>query len=284
MTPGAANKSDIRTRQKEREETLVLQNAQDFLQLEERQNQYESERSILRWGGLGGMMDGVVFIFVPVILFGFAPQVPSGSFMTEGGGRVDPTALVMTFPDSRMPIIVGNFLNFLSVVLSLALILALYRALRGTSPAPALWGSALYIIGLGVIFTETVTQVAFDPISSLYHAPGVTPAEQTTLVIMWQAIQSVFFELDAAAILVLSMGLVVLGVAMIGAPRFGKTIGSPIIVLGGVGLLVTSVFGITSFLVAIILVPAFIIVPILLGWKVHGMSRSHSSSVATRGN
>jgi hypothetical protein len=232
-----------------------------------------AESSVLRWGGLAGILGGVVFIFVPVILFGFVPQAPAGTFKTEGGGQVDPAALVTIFPDARGPVVVGNFLNFVSAVLTLALVLALYRALRTTSPAPALLGSALYVLGLGVLFTETVTQVAFDPISSLYHTPGVTPAEQATLTLLWQAVQGIFFELDAAATLLLSVAMVVLGVAMIGAPNFGKRIGALVSGLGGAALFVTAVFGITSFLVAFLLIPIFVVIPIVLGWKVYGLSR-----------
>lgn len=232
-----------------------------------------AERSVLRWGGLAGILASVVFIFVPVVLFGFAPHVPAGAFRTEGGGLVAPAALVMTFPDARTPMAVGNFLYFVSAVLTLALVLALYRALRRTSLAPALLGSVLYVLGLGVLFTETVTQVAFDPISNLYHAPGVTPAEQATLALLWQATQGVFNELDAAAILLLSVAMVVLGVAMLRAPSFGNRVGTLVSALGGAALFVTAVFGITSFLVAIVLIPIFVVIPISLGWKVYGLSR-----------
>ena len=232
-----------------------------------------AERSVLRWGGLAGILGSVVFIFVPIVLFGFVPQAPTGLFHTEGGGQVDPAALVMMFPDARAPIAVGNFLNFVSAVLTLALVLALYRALRETSPAPAILGSVLYVLGLGVLFTETVTQAAFDPISSLYHATGVTPAEQTTLTLLWQATQGIFFELDAAAALLLSVAMVVLGVAMIRAPDFGKRVGVMVSGLGGASLVVNSVFGITSFLMAILLIPIFVVIPIVLGLKVYRMSR-----------
>jgi hypothetical protein len=232
-----------------------------------------AERSVLRWGGLAGIIGSLVFIFVPVILFGFVPQAPAGTFRTEGGGLVDPAALVMMFPDARAPIALANFLNFVSAVLTLALVLALHRALRRTSLAPALLGSVLYVLGLGVLFTETVTQVAFDPISSLYHTPGVTPAEQATLALLWQATQGIFFELDAAAILLLSVAMVVLGVAMLKAPNFGKRVGTLVSVLGGAALFVTAVFGVTSFLVALLLIPVFVVIPIALGWKVYSLSK-----------
>ena len=41
-------------------------------------------------------------------------------------------------------------------------------------------------------FVEDTTQVAFDPISNLYHAPGATAADQHTLTLLWQATQGMF--------------------------------------------------------------------------------------------
>jgi hypothetical protein len=231
------------------------------------------ERSVLRCGGLAGIAAGLVFILVPVILFGLVPQAPAGSFKVEGGGQVDPVALVAMFPASRAAISAGNFVNFVSGILTLALVISLFITLRKTKLAPALFGSALYVLGLAVIFTETVTQVVFDPLSSLYQAPWTTPAEQTTLVMLWQATQGIFFELDAAAILLLSTGILILGVAMYRAPSFGRAVGGLSIVFGMAGLVVTTIFGITSFLAAFLLIPVFIALPIILGWKVYMASK-----------
>src|SRR5436309_2386141 len=131
--------------------------------------QSSDERSVLRWGGIAGILSGIVFLLVPVVLFGFVPAAPA-----------DPAGLVARFPQVRTAIAVGNFLNFVSDAFLVALLLGLYRALRATSPAPAFFGTVLGVLGLGVLFIETATQIAFDPISDLYHAPGATPAEQAT--------------------------------------------------------------------------------------------------------
>jgi Domain of unknown function (DUF4386) len=221
------------------------------------------EKSVLRWGGLAGMLGGIVFIFVPVILFGFVPPAPA-----------DPSQLVARFPAVRMAIAAGNFVDFVSDVLVLALFLALYRALRKTSPAAALFGSVISILGLAVIFTETATQVAFDPISNLYHAPAATPADQATLALIWQATQGMFNQFDTAAVLLLSTGFIVLGVAMIRAPAFGKGVGGLSVAFGAVAFVGGFIFGVTSVLAALLVVPVFIILPILLGWKVYNLSRS----------
>lgn len=145
------------------------------------------EKSILRWGGLAGMMAGILFILVPVTLFGFVPPAPA-----------DPAGLVARFPDVRAAITVGNGIDFVVNILWVALFLGLYQALRGSSPAAALWGSVLSFLSLGVLFAESTTQVAFDPISRLYHAPGTTLAQQATLALIWQATQGMFNQLDTS--------------------------------------------------------------------------------------
>ena len=221
------------------------------------------EKSILRWGGLAGMLAGILFILVPVILFGFAPSAPG-----------DPVGLVMRFPDVRTAIALGNFVDFVVNILWVALIIALYRALRGTSPGLALFGSVLCILGLAVLFIESSTQVAFDPISNLYHAPGTTPAEQATLALVWQATQGMFNQFDTAAILLLPTGIMVLGVAMLRAPAFSKVYGWLSVVLGAAAVVVGFFFGTTSNVAAVVDVPIFIILPILLGWKVYSLSRT----------
>src|SRR4029077_11896485 len=114
------------------------------------------EKTVLRWGGLAGMLGGMIFILVPVILFGFVPPAPT-----------DPAAVVMRFPEIRTALAVGNAVDFVVNVLWVALFVALYRALRGPSLAPALFGSVLSLLGVAVLFVESATQVAFDPISNL---------------------------------------------------------------------------------------------------------------------
>ena len=67
------------------------------------------DKSVLRWGGLAGMLGGIVFIFVPVILFGFVPPAPAS-----------PAELVARFPTVRAAIAAGNFVDFVSDALVLA--------------------------------------------------------------------------------------------------------------------------------------------------------------------
>ena len=135
-----------------------------------------------------------------------------------------------------------------------------------------------------MLFVESSTQVAFDPISNLYHAPGATPAQQATLSLMWQATQGLFNQFDTAATLLLSAGVIVLGVAMFRAPAFGKGFGGLSVVLGAATVVAISFFGVTSILSALLVLPIFVILPILLGWKVYSLSRPPRSLAATHEN
>src|SRR5918997_3275935 len=167
----------------------------------------EEEKSVLRWGGLAGILGGIIFILVFVIVIVFVGLDPA-----------EPEGEVMRFPDIRASRTVEDSLYLLVLILWVAHFLALYRALRGTSLAPALFGSVLGIVGLGVLAAGALPHVATAPISDLYHAPGATPEDRATLVLLWQATEGIFDALFGAGLLLVPAGFVSLGVAMLKAP------------------------------------------------------------------
>lgn len=221
------------------------------------------ENRVLRWGGLAGMLGGIIFILVPVILLALVPPEPA-----------DPEGLVMRFPDVRAATAVGEGLYLVALILWVPLFLALYRALRGTSLAPALFGSVLALLGLAVLVTSALPNVGFATISDLYHAPGATPEEQATLVLLWQATQGIFNELDTAGFLLWTTGFIALGAAMLETPTFGKGFGWVSVVIGAVGVAGISVFGVDSLSFIPFGFPAYIIFPLLFGWKVYRLPRA----------
>jgi len=220
------------------------------------------EKSFLQLGGLAGILAGVIFLCTIVTLIEFGPSTTA-----------TPDALVNNFPNVRTGLAAGNTLYFLVSVGFVGLALGLYYALRRKSPALALFGTVLYVLGVGVTFVETTTQVAFDPISSLYHAPGATAADQHTLTLMWQATQGIFNQLDVSATLLLSTGLVVLGVTMIRSPAFGKVFGGLSVLAGAAQLLGISLFSTNSVSYAPFALLAFLVFPLLFGWKLYSLSK-----------
>lgn len=223
----------------------------------------EQERSVLRWGGLAGMLGSVLFIVTFVFV---------GVFVGDESSAAD---WVERFPEIRAARIVENSLFLAVLILWVPHFLALYRALRRTSLAPALFGSVLGILGLVVLAAEALPHVAQAPISDLYHAPGATPEEQATLVFLWQATQGILDAMFIAGLVFLPIGLVCLGVAMFRAPAFGKGFGGASVVLGTLGVGGASLLLVNpdSMPGALAGVFTLIIFHFVLGWKVYRLSR-----------
>jgi hypothetical protein len=222
--------------------------------------QMMQEKSVLRWGGLAGILGGLLFIVVFAVVIAFV-----------GANPAEPEG----FPDIRAARTIENSLYLAALVLWVIHFLALYRALRGTSLAPALFGSVLAILGLGVLAAGALPHVATAPISDLYHAPGATPEDQATLVLLWQATQGIFDALLVVGLVLLPIGLIALGVAMLGAPAFGKGFGGVSVVLGVVGVVAASALLVDPLSpMAFVGVLALIVFHLVLGWKVYSLSRA----------
>src|SRR5215208_3153277 len=130
----------------------------------------DEEISVLRWGGLAGILGGIVFIVVFVAVIAFVGPEPA-----------EPEGEVMRFPDIRAARTVEDSLYLVVLILWVAHFLALYRALRETSLAPALFGSVLGIMGLGVLAAGALPHVATAPyLQPLSCSRGDTPGSGDT--------------------------------------------------------------------------------------------------------
>ena len=111
-------------------------------------------------------------------------------------------------------------------------------------------------------------------ISDLYHAPGATPEDQATLILLWQATQGIFDALLAAGLLLMPIALIALGMTMLRAPAFGKGVGGVSVVLGMVGLVAAAFNMVDPSPIGAICVFALIVFHLVLGWKVYSLSRA----------
>ena len=221
------------------------------------------EKSVLRWGGLAGILASIMSILFILILVVFVPPVPAN--LEE---------VVNRFPSVRAAITLGEIIYLVAVVFMVPLFLALYRALRGSSPAPALFGTGLSLLGLVMYATGAAPFVAFARLSDLYHAAGATSVDQATLALLWQGIQGIFNETDTVGFTFMSVGTIVLGVAMLRTPAFGKVFGGLSVVLGVAGVAGISLFAVDSVLFSPFAILAYIIFPVVFGWKLYSLSRA----------
>lgn len=222
----------------------------------------ENEKSVLRWGGLAGILGSIIFLLVFAIVIVFVGPEPA---RTKG--------FLMSFPDVRAAHTVENTLYLMALLLYVIHLLALHRALRGTSAAPALFGSALGVLGLGVLAVGAIPHIVQARLSDIYHAPGATPGEQEAAVLMWELSQGIFDALLVTGLFIVPIGYLVLGVAMFSAPAFGKWFGSMSMGLGVAGVVAASVLLIGPVsAIAVIGILALIVFHLVVGWKVYSLS------------
>ena len=220
------------------------------------------DNGILRWGGLSGIGGSVLFVVVFAIVGIFAGPEPAG-----------PAGPISRFPEIRAVRTVENGLYLVALALWVPLALALFHGLRRTRPAAALFGSALNILGLAVLAAGAIPHVVTSRLSDLYHAPGATPDQQATLVLLWQANQAMFDALLLVGLLVMPVGVILFGLAMRRDPAFGKVVGNVSVALGVVGLaaaIVMLVDPLSAF--AALGVFALIGFHLVAGWKTYRLS------------
>jgi hypothetical protein len=226
--------------------------------------QIEQEQSVLRWGGLAGVLGSIIFILVFIIVIAFV-----GSEITELNGWI------VRFPEIRAVRTVENSLYLVTLMLWVIHFLSLYRALRGVRLAPALFGSVVGISGLVVLMAGALPHIATTPLSDLYHAPGATPEDQVTLVLIWQATQGIFDTLLITGLVLLPISMIALGVAMLKTPTFGKGFSGVSVILGVAGAIAAFILLIDPHSpIAVVGVFALILFHLVLGWKVYRLSRT----------
>ena len=181
----------------------------------------EQEKSLFRWGGLAGILGSIIFVLVMVFVA-----------VAIGSGPADLKEVVARFPDIHLLRVIENGVYLVGLLLEILLFLAIFYALRKDSLAPALFGSALGIVGLISMAISATPHVAHYPLSEIFQATGTTAEAQEAIAIMWQGTWGVFNAPLYVGFFVVPLGLILFGVAMFAAPEFGKGISWMTVIIG----------------------------------------------------
>lgn len=93
-------------------------------------------------------------------------------------------------------------------------------------------------------------------------------------MLLWQATQGIFDALLIVGLVLLPIGLIALGVAMLGAPAFGKGFGGVSVVLGVFGVVAAAVLLVDpASPIAVVGIFALIVFHLVLGWRIYSLSR-----------
>ncbi len=217
------------------------------------------EAAVVRWGGLSGILGGIIFVASIIYQVAFI-----GTGTTASGAGP-----IMRFPGLQTQIAAGQTLFLIGTILMVPLVVSIYRTLRTSSLAPALFGFGLSFLGLAVLAVESEPNVAMAQISAQYHAVGATAAQQDAAVVAWQATQGIFNEFDTCAYIFLSVGFILFGVGMLRAAGYGRAIGAVTTTIGVVGIFGVALFPVTSAMFAIPAALTFVVFPLLLGRTVY---------------
>ena len=179
----------------------------------------------MRWGGLSGLLGGIIFILSMIVAVVFVPAEPP-TF----------TELVARFPDVLMLRVAENVLYLLGLVLGIPLILAAF-GLCGKPISRQLSLGVVESGGSHRMIVSATPHVAHSPLSEIYHTPGTALESQETLGLIWQATWGVMDAPLYVGFFVGMLGFTLLGVATFGVTGFWQRLAVATLVVIGVRVL-----------------------------------------------
>ena len=181
-----------------------------------------ADRQLLRWGGVAGVA-GSLFMFgtlLVVTMLGL-PDASDVETLTD-------------YPDIAAGRMAEHFLYLGALVLFTLHVLALYRMLRPSHPAAALFGAATTVMGFITMAASSMLHISTAPLSDLYETAEA--GERAAIEAAWAGAQSVFDTMLATGVLLVPIGLLLLGYAMRRFPAIASSITWLTIGLGAVGV------------------------------------------------
>jgi hypothetical protein len=235
------------------------------------------DRSVLRWGGIAGLASAGVTVLSLLTILAFSQPLFVSVQQPEDicGPSCYVGASLPDFPASRTALMIHHAFYVLTIMLIAILVVSLYRVLSresSSSIAPALSGFAIGLLGLAMLATGGWVSISFAHLSDVYHTSD--PQEQATLVLVSHAVQAIFNETDVMGGIMLSVGFILFGVAMLRNPRFGKRLGVAGMVLGLAAIVGIAFRSIgqdnpdNPFFIIVVLV-----LPLIHGIKLYSLSR-----------
>jgi len=190
----------------------------------------EQEKIVLRWGGMSGIVGGILFIlsmaFVAIAI---------------GDDPADLQEIVARFPEIHMLRVIENSVYLMALLFEIPLYLSLFWALRKQNLAPALFGSAISIVGLVSMIISSTPHVAHHPLSEIFQETGTTPEAQEVIAMIWQGTWGMFDAPLYVGFFVVPIGIILIGIAMFGTSNFGKGLAWISVVVGFVAF-VSAIF------------------------------------------
>ena len=181
-------------------------------------------RRLSRWGGIAGLTGaGLLAGSMAVVVSLGLPDASDPETLTD-------------FANIKSGRIAEHVLYLGALVLFALHVLVLHQLLARAHRPAALFGAALAEFGLVMMAASSMLHVATAPLADLYTSPGASPSDLRAIEYAWHGAQSVFDTMLATGALLVPVGFVLLGLAMLRTPLFSRGISMLALGLGVVGI------------------------------------------------
>ncbi len=182
-------------------------------------------RRLIRWGGVSGVAGFFALLASVVVVTSLGlPDASDVETLTD-------------FADIESGRIAEHFLYLGALLLFALNTVVLYRLIRTSHLAAALFGTVTAAIGYTIMAASSLLHLSTSPLSELYTAPDATPEDLRAIEYAWHGAQSVFDTLLITGVLLVPIGILLCGLAMWVAPAVRRGLSILTLCLGLVGLI-----------------------------------------------
>jgi len=176
-----------------------------------------------RWGGRAAIAGVISMVGAVAVVVGLGlPDASDVETLTD-------------FANIETGRIFEHFFYLGALILFALHVLVLHRLVRASNPAAALFGSAIATFGYLIMAASSMLHVATSPLADLYTLPDTSPEDLRSIEYAWHGAQSVFDTMLITGVLLVTIGILLLGLAMRTSSAFGSPVAWTAIALGGVG-------------------------------------------------
>lgn len=181
-------------------------------------------RQLIRWGGVSGIA-------------GFVALLGSVGVVTSLGlPDASDVATLTDFADIEAGRIAEHFLYLGALLLFALHVAVLYRVLRPSHLAAALFGTVTASVGYTIMAASSLLHLSTSPLSELYTASNASPEDLRAIEYAWHGAQSVFDTMLITGVLLAPIGIILFGLAMWHAPAFRRRLAALTLALGLLGV------------------------------------------------
>ena len=228
-----------------------------------------SDRQLCRWGGIAALAGVVLMVGAGVTVS--ALGLPDASDVET----------LRDFDDIETGRIFEHFL-YLGALMLFALHVAVLNRLLAPAHRPAaLFGAVMTEVGLVIMAASSMLHVSTSPLSQLYVDPNTPADDLASIEHAWHGAQSVFDTMLATGLLLVPIGIMLFGLAMLHTLEFGPRLAWLSIAVGALGFIGAVIESVDPGLeFSAVAVLALVVFHLSTGWRTLTLARDEDLDFA----